>query len=341
MKNPFQFFRKPNTPCVPVCMPVCNLFSTVIVAAVLLLGASQSSLAVSGTWSSTAATGAWATSGNWTGGVPGSADTATFNSNSTNLTIDMGAGVTVKTFNFTGAPTGAYIIGSGAVGSQTFTLADSGAITVAGTVVQTELFNANIILGTTATAKNFTLTNDSIASGKSLTIAGTITGLAGAGNKTIVIAGAGNTNLSGVVGDAPSGGAKVLFSKTESGTLTFNGSAVNTFTGGITVSGGTVALDFANLATPTNLVNSANALTLSGAVLTPNATLSIIGKSSGDTAQTFASMAIGSGVNTISLTPNGAGTTTLTITSATPTRTANKGSSLNFQIPTNGAVAWN
>ena len=50
-------------------------------------------------------------------------------------------------------------------------------------------------------------------------------------------------------------------------------STTNTFTGGVTENGGTLTLDFtASGAPPTNIINSANALTLGGATLNVNGT---------------------------------------------------------------------
>ncbi len=112
--------------------------------------------------------------------------------------------------------------------------------------------------------------------------------------------------------------------KTGAGTLTLNGSAVNTFTGGLNINAGTLALDFANLATPTNLVNSGNALQIN------SGTLTITGKSdaSNNTFQTFNGTTLGAGVNTINLT-KGASATSANLALGALTLTAGSATVIN------------
>ena len=102
-------------------------------------------------------------------------------------------------------------------------------------------------------------------------------------------------------------GAGTSFTKAGSGTLTLNGSAVNTFTGSLNVNGGTLLLDFANRATPTNLINSGNALSLSGG------TLSIKGKSTGTTSQTLGNVTVNAGGGRILGDKNGGTSTTIAL----------------------------
>lgn len=95
------------------------------------------------------------------------------------------------------------------------------------------------------------------------------------------------------------------------GTVTLNGSAVNTYTGATIISGGTLLLDFANLASPVNLINSSSSLTLGGL---GGGTLNIKGKSSGATSQTFGNVSLSKNCGTsIVLNPNGGTSTTLTL----------------------------
>ena len=103
--------------------------------------------------------------------------------------------------------------------------------------------------------------------------------------------------------------------KAGGGTLALNGSAVNTFAGGVTVNAGTLLLDFANLSTPTDLINSGNALSLG------SGTLLIQGKSSGSTSQTLGNLTL-TGGGRILVNPNGGTDTTLTL-GTIPTGTAN------------------
>lgn len=88
--------------------------------------------------------------------------------------------------------------------------------------------------------------------------------------------------------------------KTGAGALTLNGSAVNTFTGGLNANGGILTLDYNNLVTPTDLVDATNALQIN------NGALTITGKSTANTSQTFGGTTLGAGVNTININRNGA-----------------------------------
>ena len=83
--------------------------------------------------------------------------------------------------------------------------------------------------------------------------------------------------------------------------LTLNGSAVHTFTGGVTVNNTSqLNVDLRNLATPTDLVNNGNSLTLAGGQL------NLTGKGSAVTSQTFASTTLNKGGSVINLTLNSA-----------------------------------
>lgn len=116
--------------------------------------------------------------------------------------------------------------------------------------------------------------------------------------------------------------------KAGTGTLTLN--CANTFTGGLTVNGGTAMLD--QLAVPTDLVPSANVLTLGGG------TLSLKGKGSAVTSQSFASTTLSANRGSaITLTQNSA----TSLTAALGTITRNPGSTLNFTaVPaTSGIIA--
>jgi len=108
-------------------------------------------------------------------------------------------------------------------------------------------------------------------------------------------------------------GAGFGLTKAGAGTLTLNGSAVNTFNGGLTVNGGTNLLDFANLATPTDLINSSNTVTMG------NGTLRIKGKSAGSTSQTLSNVTQNAGAGQILVDPNGGAGTTLTLGSIAAT----------------------
>jgi len=191
--------------------------------------------------------------------------------------------------NWVGTPTNPWDATNGSSNTAIFNL-PSLAATVSGSVY----------------ANGITFTTGGSLSGGTINLAGTTPGISVASSQTATISSllAGSTGLI-------KGGA---------GTLTLNGTAANTFTGGLKVNAGTLALDFANLATPTDLINSGNSLTLGGG------TLGVTGKSSDATSQTFASTVLNSGASTITLTQNGGTSTTLQLTSIT----RNAGATLNF-----------
>ncbi len=128
--------------------------------------------------------------------------------------------------------------------------------------------------------------------------------LGGAGGKMTVNNGAAATI--GAVTDTVIGGS-VGLTKGGVGTLTLNGSLANTFSGGLNVNGGTLAVDFANLVTPTDLIASGNDLALGGG------TLSVTGKITGTTSQTLGNVTVNSGGGQILVNPNGGTSTTVTL----------------------------
>ena len=139
------------------------------------------------------------------------------------------------------------------------------------------------------------------------------------------------TTGSGISATIGNGTATVLFgsaglTKAGLGTLTLSGSSVNNFTGGVTINGGTLALNLNNLATPTNLINSGNALTIGGG------TLSITGKTTGTSVQSFAGTTASSGASIVSITRNGGTSATLNLGALT----RNAGNTITF-LP---ATAW-
>lgn len=126
-------------------------------------------------------------------------------------------------------------------------------------------------------------------------------------------------------------GAGTSFTKSGTGTLILNGSSANTYTGGTRIVGGRLTLDFANLATPTNLINSSSVLTLG------NGTLSVIGKSTGTTTQTFASTTLNSGL--AGLVQGLGGGTSTTVNLGVVTR--NVGAIFDLAIPPSATLITN
>lgn len=278
-----------------------------LAAAVAAVLAGHSAFATSDIWDgSTSAL--WSTNTNWLtdpAAVPGTGDTATFNATAVAVnnftTIDLTGGVTISTILFDTANAAAYTIGAGAVNSQTLSLNGGGAITMSSTVANNELFNAALVLGVTATTQTFTLTNASTSN--SLTVAGTITGFAGAGVRTLAVAGAGNTSLTGIIANGSTG--TVGLSKSGNGTLTLSGA--NTFTGAVRITAGTV-----NVTTATGLGagtgSTGQVVVSSGANLNfGTASLTIANNIAG--AGTINANTLGAGSNSLGFTGNLSGFT--------------------------------
>jgi autotransporter-associated beta strand protein len=145
-------------------------------------------------------------------------------------------------------------------------------------------------IGTTAqsTDRVLNVTNNS---GLQTTGSAPITFIGGAsigGYRTLTLGGTGQGYFSGS-GIISGGNAGLAMQGTAGqGTWTLNQNAVNTFTGGVSVNSGNLVLDFSNLSTPTNLVDSSNSLTLGGGNLT------IQGKSGQAVSQTFSSWSLNS-----------------------------------------------
>lgn len=187
----------------------------------------------------------WATSANWSASpAPGTLKAATFNSGGNGqTTISLGSGVTISSVIFDTSNAAAYTIGSGAVSSQALTLNNGGTVTVTNSVTNTQLFNANLTLGTNWTAQTYTIDNYSTQPGTSLTLAGNIAGSSSssvetAGAKTFAVVGTGNTAISG--GIANGGATSLSLLKYGSGTLTLSGA--NSYSGGNSINGGSVVI---------------------------------------------------------------------------------------------------
>jgi autotransporter-associated beta strand protein len=279
------------------------------VIALLVLAGTLRLQAASGTWTG-AADSIWADA-NWSASpVPGPGDTATFNGvGDGHTTIDLGSGVTILDILFETSSAAAYTIGNGAVGSQTVSLNNSGAITMTSTVTNNELFNAAVVLGTDATGQTYSFVNNST---NSLTLAANIYGGppgGTAGTKTLAVGGAGNTVISG--GLTNGAATTIALTKTGTGSLTFNGTVNATLGlnsdgayGTVTVNDGSLVLDFSNFGISGNadLLNSYSPVSLGGG------TLQVIGNASSASTQNFnngSGVTVNPGLNVISVGPNG------------------------------------
>ncbi|MES2920610.1 MAG: autotransporter-associated beta strand repeat-containing protein [Verrucomicrobiota bacterium] len=111
---------------------------------------------------------------------------------------------------------------------------------------------------------------------------------------------------SGVIGG---GTGTIAVTKINTGTLTFSGATASTYTGDTTLNAGSTLVNFANMATPTNLINSASALKLGGATLTVQGKIGAAVASS----QTFNGTTLNAGTSQILVNPNNAASTTVNL----------------------------
>jgi autotransporter-associated beta strand protein len=219
--------------------------------------------AATDTWKSTAVDNNFSNTNNWTGGVPGSADTALFNSTSNFTTLTIASAtqaLTSLTFDLT-AP--AYTIGT--TGGNGIALSSGGTIQIASTFSGsniTETINAPLTgFGNTNTNNTYTFANNSAAANNNtLVLGGSITSSNNGGHSTaITFGGVGNGSVSGIISGS-GGGLSVL--KSGSGAWTFTGN--NSYTGGTTVSAGTLFANNATSSTGTATVTVNGTGTLGG-----------------------------------------------------------------------------
>ncbi len=177
---------------------------------------------INGVWA-TNGPGTWSTSGNWTGGVPGSGqDTAVFGtaltSGTATVTLDGSRSLASLGFSTTG---GASYTISPSTGSTTLTLANSVGSATLSNSGGNHTINAPIVLGSNL--------NVSATTGSALTIAG---GISESGTGTSVsVSGGGELILSGT--DTYTGGTNV-----SAATLAITSAIALSSTGLVTISGG-------------------------------------------------------------------------------------------------------
>ena len=189
-----------------------------VAAVCTLLASGEVVTAADSTW--TGSTNAlWSATTNWNPSAPTSADRAIFDGlGNGNTTLDLETGATIAQILFDTANAAAYTLGTS--GSQSLTLATGGTIAVGSTVVSNQSIAAGLRLGD-GSAGTFTLTNASTTN--TLLLSGAISGGSGgtAAAQTLVVAGAGNTTISG---NLANGGATTLgLTKQGTGTLTLSG----------------------------------------------------------------------------------------------------------------------
>lgn len=351
---------------VPGFWPGCFACAPVVL---LMLGLCLAPRTTAQVWTGAAGT-TWSNGGNWSGGVPGAAATATFNSNTANDPNLTGAATTGRLLFNSGADaeifTGSALTLNGVSGvgidnqsgvTQTFNntlvvgAAQSwnagsgdlafGAVTLNNTLTLTGTDNFNFTGTLTNNGGNRTLANN--ASG-SVTLSGNINLSNNNTSRTLTLGGTGDTVVSGIIGNGGNGAGSLI--KTGTGTLTLSGA--NTYTGTTTIgttggtSGGILRTTVAN-----NLAN--NTVTVFAGTLDLNGNNDTIGALNlgGGAAGTSALVTTGAGTLTLGGTltynatnnPDGAVITgTLNLGSANRTFTVNNSSGATTDLTVNADI---
>ncbi len=193
--------------------------------------------------------------------------------------------------------------GTVSVSAYTTTAADD--LLFSAGINATGSFTVSLADAQTAASLNFEegTTTLSGASG-SIALAGTGGKITTANGATAVIGAGTDTLLNGSQG----------LTKIGVGSLTINGTAASTFTGGLNVNGGTLALNYSNLLAPTDLINNGNALALGG-----GGNLTITSSPTGSTSQTLGNLTVNSGGGSLLVNPNNGTDTAITLGSITAT----------------------
>ncbi len=215
----------------------------------------QFARAASATWSATPTDGNWVTDGtetNWSTGLgtfPGATagltnpDTATFTGTSTQLNIVINsATLNIKNITFSGSSEPAYTIGS-TVGNSLF-LTSGGTISIASTtsgINTANTVNAPLVLepATNTTAGSYTFSSASATASHPLVIGGSVTGGTTSQGISLTLTGA-NTGANAINGAISNGGANAGLSITKTSGGSWTLSNTNSYSGGTTISGGTL-----------------------------------------------------------------------------------------------------
>jgi autotransporter-associated beta strand protein len=270
---------------------------------------------------------------NWAGGIiPGAtsgttnSDTADFNAVSGNTNVAVDSGRNVRSITFEAAAAG-YTIGT--AGGNQLLLSTGGAIQNTSAVANDENVNAPLVLE----GANGTYTFSANSATNVLNVGGAITGGA-PGNTILTLNGSstGANTISGAIGNGTA--TTVALFKAGAGTWVLSGN--NTFTGGVTIDGGTlrvgstnafnsaIPVKFTNITTGTLSLNGFNTTIggLNGATATgtvnngsaaSTATLTV---NSGATPNSFSGLLADGGTKALNLTLSSAAGGDLTLTNA-------------------------
>lgn len=243
-------------------------------------------------------------------------------SQSLNLANDLGAAVNLSVGGNNSSNTYSGVLsGIGSldkVGTGALALTASNSYS-GGTIIDAGILqiNSNASLG--LTSGTVTITSGTLEALNTITTSRNvvISGSAGSSPSTIQVDRSATYTITGRLSETAAGPS--AFAKAGPGTLVLNGS--NTFSGGLIVNGGTLLVDYSAGAT----LSSTNELTLGGG------NLSLKGKAVGATTQVLGSSGptLNTGGSTITLTPNGGTSTTLTLS---PSWARQAGATLNVDL---------
>lgn len=184
----------------------------------------------------------WNVAGNWTGTVPGATtgttntNTATFNRSATNSPTTIDAGRNIENITFDTAAVGALTIGSTA--GNALLVTSGGTVQSTSTVANPETINAPLVL-----EGNYTFTSGATSATAALTFGGGITPGPTTGTTTLTLNGAntGANTIKGILANHSTG----LLAVAKSGNGTWILAGADTYSGGTTVSAGTLEFDTA------------------------------------------------------------------------------------------------
>jgi len=194
-----------------------------------------------GVWMGMGST-SWSDNGNWTTAAPGATSgvtntsTATFSQNAANSPLVIDAGRNLENIRFDTANVNSLVIGS--TGGASLLLTSGGTIQTTTTVVNAETVNAPLVL-----EGNYSFTSGATTTTATLTFGGGITPGPTTGATTLTLGGS-NTGSNTITGGLVDHGAGLLaVSKSGAGEWILSGA--NTYSGGTTVSAGTLEFDSA------------------------------------------------------------------------------------------------